>query len=209
MAQKFREIVIRPDVTLPALSTDLPERPYTFLSFLQEWVVNAREMRKDENLPHLFLWEETLEAFTKKMAEKAGVTEPPVVGKVEMPEQPPPGATEAQAKEFLEKVMEVRKKVEAEVKARNTVMEEYNKALSDAAVGECIYVPDTAFLAAKSAAKAALDQASTPNQQGQTAMARLWESKVLRHYHAFSQSKAVDEKDVPSKPEKAVAATPN
>ena len=64
---KFREIIIRPDVKLPPVSTDRPARPYSFVDFLVEWGVGARELRKDEILPHLFELEEAVEELTDRL----------------------------------------------------------------------------------------------------------------------------------------------
>lgn len=190
-ATKYKEVVVRPDVILPAISTEQPEKPYSFLNFLSEWLVGARGMRKDENLPFLFEWEETLETFTKAMAAKAGVVEPPIPAKIE-----PPVATGDEVIS-LQAMVTYREALQEQVKTFNEAREAYLKGVNAASVGEIIYVTEAAFKAGKESAKQALDAAGTPNERGQTTIAKMWEPKVLRHYHAFGQSKTIDEKDVP------------
>jgi hypothetical protein len=152
MTSKYREVVCRADVTLPALSTEQPERPYSFLNFLGEWVVGARGMRKDENLEHLFCWEETIEKFVVDLGAKCGIKPLPV------------GASKEDADAYL-------------------------KAVNEASVGQSMLVPEEAFAAGKLAAKEALDGAGQPG--GAISIPKLWEPKVLRHYHALIQSKAI------------------
>lgn len=127
---KFREVKIQPDVTLPALSTEIPERSYSYVAFLIEWCLSSAGMRTDENLPHLFALEEAIEA-------------------------------------------------------------------RPLAPGDVVYLVDAVHAAAKAAAKAALDEALTPNQMGQTRIPQAYALKVLRHYHAFASAQAVDETDIP------------
>lgn len=197
---KFREIPIRPHVKLPALSVDIEERDYSMLSFLGEWVLGSEGMRqKDENLAHLFEWEEALEAFTKKMAAKAGIMEPKMPAKPPMPEQPKPGASEADKNGYNMAVGLLQEKMREEAKRYNEELEEYTKAVHAAAVDECLYLTDDAFKAGKEAAKAMLKERSTPNQLGQTQLPRPYEQKILRLYHALNQAKAIEEKDVPKK----------
>jgi hypothetical protein len=191
MTRKYREIKIRSDVALPAINTETPGRPYTYLAFLGEWVVGAREMRKDENLEALFEWEEALESFTEHMANKAGVTEPGLPDKV----SPPELGTDEKAN--AEVALAYRKTVMAQAISHNGELDTYQKAVAAASVGEILYVTDDAFTKGKSAAKAALDAASTPDQQGRTGLAKPYEPKILRFYHALSQSKAIEEKDIP------------
>ena len=187
---KFREIKIRPNVILPAISTDQGERPYAFLDFLGEWIVGARGMRKEENLPHLFEWEETIEEFASKMATKAGVTEPKLPATLMAPD--PVADAKVNEKNFAD-----HRKAMVEIQSSyNEDGETYRRAICRASVGENIYVTDAAYRAAKEAAKDALDEACTAGSMA-ASMHAAYQTKVLRHYHALTQSKAVDEKDVP------------
>jgi hypothetical protein len=54
----MKEIKIAPPVTLPSLSTDLPEKEYNFLSFILEFMLMNKRMREDSNLQSLFALEE-------------------------------------------------------------------------------------------------------------------------------------------------------
>lgn len=155
----YRAIVIRPDVNLPPLSTEVGPRPYAFLAFLNEWVLQVPGMRKDENLPHLFEWEEAIDAFGKKLDERF----------------PPPEGETPEA---------------AEVRVSK---------MAAACVGEKLYVTDAAFLAAKQAAKDALDAALTPDPTGRQRIAAAWGLRVLRHYHAYTLSRALEAADIPGK----------
>ena len=191
---KFREIIIRPDVKLPPVSTDRPARPYSFVDFLVEWVVGARELRKDENLPHLFELEEAVEALGQRMEKKSGVTMPAPPDALIPPELRPGKEHEPDNARLIEAFA---KTVQAAQKSYNDDVATYVRAVHAASVGEHIYVTDAAFLAAKNACKNAIEAASTPNQQGQTAMPKPYETKILVHYWSFSTSKAVEEHDVP------------
>lgn len=186
---KYREIIIRPSVTLPALSTVVPERSYSFMNFLAEWVFGARGMRKEENLGHLFEIEEAIEAFAKKVAAGLGVTEPVPPDTLPAPTGQPHNS-ELMAK-YQQAMLERQKTHSEDIAA-------YQEAVQKGAVGSAIYVSDAAFLAAKAATKDAIDKASERGPQGQSVLHPAYESKILRHFHGFAQSKAVDEKDVPT-----------
>ena len=56
MTKQFRAVVVNPNVKLPAISTDVPEREYTFMAFIREYVIESPSLRTDENLPHYFEW---------------------------------------------------------------------------------------------------------------------------------------------------------
>jgi hypothetical protein len=185
----FREIVIGPSIILPALTTDIPERPYSFLQFLSEWVISAREMRKDQNLTHLFEWDEAIEALSRRMAAKAGITEPI------LPSAPAAPAADANPAELQAYTATL----QAISFAHNEAVAAYAKALSTAAQGEILYVSDAAFLVARAATKDALDAAMVPAQNGATALHRSYEPRVLRHYFWLIQSRAVDESDIPTR----------
>jgi hypothetical protein len=197
MASKFREIKVRASVVLPAISTVDPERPYSFLHFLSEWVCQSRGMRRDEYLAHLFEWEEAVDAFVARMAKKAGTKEPAI------PQMPPPvDASDSEAvKVHTAECARIGREYEEATKA-------YRRAVEDAAVGESFFVSDAAFLAARESAKAALEKASEQLPNGARALHHLYEPKVLRHYHAFAQAAAVEEHDVPKQTE-ARAETAN
>jgi hypothetical protein len=185
---KLREIIIRPSVTLPALSTVVPERSYSYMNFLAEWVYGSRGMRKEENLGHLFELEEAIEAFARKIASDAGVTEP--VPPEMLPAPPPNASAELMAK-YQQAMLAIQKEHSEAIAA-------YQEAVQKASVGAAIYVSDAAFLAAKAATKDAIDKASERGPQGQSTLHAAYESKILRHFHGFAQSKLVDERDVPS-----------
>ena len=192
---KFREIVIRADVKMPPISTDQPGRDYSFLHFLGEWVVGARGMRRDENLPHLFEWEEAIEGFATRMATKAGVVEPVLPDKLEPPELRA-GKENEESNAALSR--EFAKTVQAAQKQHNDERDAYRKAIAKASVGENMYVSDEAFLAAKAACKDFIDLASAPDPTGRRILHAAYEAKVLRHYHALTMSKAIEERDVPT-----------
>ncbi len=194
---KFREIVIRPHVKLPPLSTEVAGREHSFLAFLNEWVLHARGMRKDENLEHLFAWEEAVEAFTERMAEKAGVKKPKEQKPLEVPREPPETWGKDARARYDADLADYQRQVAHRQKADAEAWDAYHQAVHDAAVGESLYVSDAAYKAAKESAKAALDEASTPDELGRTRLPRSYEPKILRHYHAFSQAAAVEENDVP------------
>lgn len=191
---KFREIVIRPHVKLPPLSTEIAGREHSFLAFLNEWVLQARGMRKEESLPHLFEWEEAVDTFVKRMAEKAGAKEPKELTPLEVPTGKP---QEQWTVEEAAKMADYQRKVLERQTKDAEAWGEYHTAVHGAAVGESLYVSDAAFKAAKESAKAALDEASTPDPMGRTRLPRPYEPKILRHYHAFSQALAIEEHDVP------------
>jgi hypothetical protein len=50
----MRVFVVPPDQVLPALSTEVGERPYTFAHFMTEWVWAAKQLREDDNLESAF-----------------------------------------------------------------------------------------------------------------------------------------------------------
>ena len=132
--REFREIVIRPDVTLPTISTDQPERTYAFVAFLHQWVLDAPQMRKDENLEFLFEWEDAIKSFCDETERLLGVEKP--VAPV-MPGQPT-NATEAQrmAAEFNAALEQYREDCKP-----------YEAALSTIRVGKKLFISDEAFLA--------------------------------------------------------------
>jgi hypothetical protein len=197
---KYREIIIRQPVKLPPLSTIMPGRDYSFVLFLMEWIVGARGLRRDEHLPYLFEWEETVESFVRRMDEKASVTEPkaPLSALAMLRPDAPPAEREA-----------AQKKDEEAVTVFTEEIERYQAAIADACKGESIYVSDDAFKAGKEACKQALDKAGEPDMQGRRMLAPAWESKILRHYHAFCQSALVEENDVPKGRLPAAAPPPN
>jgi hypothetical protein len=178
--KKFKEVVVREPVILPALSTDAPERTYTFIQFLNEWLLSSKGMRKDENHEYVFEWEDTLESFMASMSKKAGVTSPALPVRGSLPE--------------------------VVAKHREDVLA-FVEAISKACVGEVFYISEDAFKAGKQAAKEALDAADVPNPMGATSLPKPWALKVLRHYHALGQSKSVEEKDVPRTDTAAVEAS--
>lgn len=194
---KFREIVIRPHVKLPPLSTEIAAKDNSFLAFLNEWVLHARGMRKDENLEHLFAWEEAIEAFTARVAEKAGAKKPAELKPLEVPKEPPAAWGDKARAEYEKDVADYQRKVTDRQAADADAWERYYTAVHEAAVGESLYVTDAAYKAARESAKAALDEASAPDAMGRTRLPRAYEPKILRHYHAFTLAAAVEENDVP------------
>lgn len=135
MSDKFREIVIRKPVTMPAVSTDRGEWKFSTLVFLAEWVIQSRGMRRDENLEHRFEWEDRIEEFTARMAKKSGLDEPKV----------PTSAEDAAP--------------------YNKLLVEYRAAVEKAAEGESFYVSDAAFKAGVESAKAAIDAGCEPQNR--------------------------------------------
>ena len=185
---KFRQVVIRSPVLLPALSTEIEEREYSFLDFLNEWVLGARGLRKDENLLHLFEWEEKVEAFTAAIAEKIEAKKPVMPAPIKPPRQDDRDLEAATAAYV--------KAVSARQEKHDEAMTEYRKAVHEASVGEDIYVTDEAFTAGKAAAKDALDKAAEQRRVNPS-----WEPRILRLYHAFSMSRVVEGHDIPDRPE--------
>jgi hypothetical protein len=184
----YREIAIRKSVKLPALSTNIPEREYTFIAFLIEWVIGARGLRRDEYLPHLFEWEETVETFMRRMDEKAATGEPTAPLSAVAALRPDASQADREA---------AQKKDEEALKAYTKEVDDYQKKIADACAGESIYVTDDAYKAAKEACKQALDKASEPDAMGRRTLAPAYEPKILRHYHAFCQAPLLEENDVP------------
>jgi hypothetical protein len=187
----LRAVVVRPDVLLPAVSTDQGERPYSFLAFLGEWLLSSPGMRKDENLEHLFEWEDALERFSAKTAEGIEVPKPPAAPK----QSGDPTTDRAVASAYM---------ASPEVAAYQEENKAFQAVLSKARVGETFYVSDAAFLAGKAAAKDAIDEALSlgPAQRLPAAFG----PKILRHYHALTMSKAVKPNDVPEEKSKANGA---
>jgi hypothetical protein len=178
--REFREIVVRADVTLPMISTDQPERQYAFVAFLYQWVLDAPQLRKDENLEFLFEWEDAIKSFCDE-TEKAVALDKPVAPT--LPGKPSsPAEAQQLAAEFNASMEQYREDCKP-----------YEAQLSAVRVGKRIFISDEAFLAAKTAAKSALDEALTRNPMGQQLLSASYGPTVLRHYHAFSQSKKVPE----------------
>jgi hypothetical protein len=207
---KMREIVFRETVILPAISTTTPERDYSFGAFLNEFVLQAAGMRSKENMadcasPPIFEWEEAIEEFyarTKaQLAEDPDAPrEPSVPETPKFLESPTPAAT-AKNQELMDAFRVV---VDAYKEARVP----YDKALDASRVGGILYVSDAAFQAAKAAAEEAINARITPIGPAQTALDPAWARRVLRHFHAFAQSRAVTEVDipVPAKPRPSLVA---
>jgi hypothetical protein len=73
MANQFRAITVSKNIKLPAISTDIPEREYTFMAFIREYVLEAKELRTDDNLVHYFEWDDVVSKFlddTNKQVER-------------------------------------------------------------------------------------------------------------------------------------------
>lgn len=193
MSKDFREIIIRPDVTLPPVSTDQPGRPYAFITFLTNWILqDAPAMRKEENLEYLFEWEDAITTFSDATEKEVTIKRPEQPKMPAMPVYGPPSEMAAEAKSIADKY-------NAAMEEYRDACKPYEDALSAARVGKKIYVSDKAFCAAKTAAKSALDDALTKGPQGTQTMNAAFGPKVLRHYHAFCQSQKLNENELPSK----------
>jgi hypothetical protein len=195
----LREIVVRDAVVLPALSTDQPARPYTSETFFAEWVLGAPDLRKDESLPHLFEWEEVIEAFNAEATAGLAVEEPPA------PEPPKFSMAEADKATNLRLAEAYMAAVEAHREERKP----YEEARNQARVGKAFYVSEAAFQAAKAAAKAFLDEKLTAAGTAAAPVNPAWGRKILRHYHAFAQSRAVKPTDIPVETPALLAPPPN
>jgi hypothetical protein len=189
--QKWRAVTIRPGVILPALSTDVPERDYAFWAFLQQWVVEAPNLHKNnENLPHYFEWDEVL---SKLIAD---------TDKLVPPLPPPPALQPGQTSPTPEQIQAAQ--------AYGGLIKQRDTDLDKLRTGKVIYLTDEAFQAGLAASKAFLDEALEKKPQGNALVSTLHQSygpRILRHYHALSQSPAVLESDIP-KPEQP-STTPN
>lgn len=185
--QKWRAVTIRPSVVLPALSTDVPERDYAFWAFLQQWVVEAPNLHKNtDNLPHYFEWDEVLSKFisdTDKL----------------VPQQPPPVLEPGQTAPTPE-----------QIQAYMTSIKNREAELDKIRTGKVIYLTDEAFQAGLAASKVFLDDALDKRPQGNALVSTLHQSygpRILRHYHALSQSPVVTESDIPK--DEQPSTTPN
>jgi hypothetical protein len=54
--KQFRAITVNSNVKLPAVSTEVPDREYTFMAFIREYMLESPSLRTDENLPYYFEW---------------------------------------------------------------------------------------------------------------------------------------------------------
>jgi hypothetical protein len=219
--KKFREIVVRAAVKLPPISTSQPERAYSFLEFLREWVTGqvSRHIRETDNLPHLFAWQDALEELDARLSLREGVGAQPVPPEaLPAPTPPrapaPPGdpremsAFESTVAAHGRAVQEHAAEEAERQKAYAAAVGDWRKRADAAAVDERIYLPDAAFAAGRESAKRTLDEASTPRQNGMVGVDARYEAKILRHFHALATSRAVDERDVP-RAEKIADAVPN
>jgi hypothetical protein len=184
----YREVIIRPDIRLPPLDTNRPGMDYTFLGFLKQWVVDAPGMRKDENLEHLFEWEEAITSMCDKTYEAMTLLEP-------QPPKPPEDLSKITAKEAYA--------YNDALAAHREERKPFDKALAELRVGQKLYISDDAFMAGKQACKSALDEALTPGPTGHQKLNAALGPKVLRHYHAMSMSRKLNEKELPESTTKA------
>ncbi len=175
MTSRRRELVIRPGVLLPALSTDITERECSHLQFLDEWVVGAPMLKEQDNLDHLFAWEDALEALRSTVKIREGLFEPELPNP---PHAPPEGAVPAEKRAWEE---ETRSVVEAHVAA----VRAYHSALGKASEGETLWIPDDAFAKGIKASKAMIDARTTPDERGNR-YPEPWARKILRLFHATS-----------------------
>lgn len=185
MTDTLREVIIRPAVTLPAISTEQPERTFEFLAFLAQFLVTSAGMRKDENLAYLFEWEDAVEKFCAETAKA-----------VEIPEPKPPTSPKLTGDPATDDpaIATFREACAAYVEERKP----FDAALLAARVGQKLYISDAAFLAGKAACKDAVEAALVQGPSGASMLPAAWAPKVLRHYHALTMSKAVKANDVPA-----------
>jgi hypothetical protein len=71
----MRTFTIPADQILPALSTEVGERPYTFTNFVAEWIMSSKQLREDDNLEAAFAFEDWMNA-QKDWTVGASVTMP-------------------------------------------------------------------------------------------------------------------------------------
>lgn len=209
-SEKYYEIKVREAIVMPAISTEQGERRYSTLNFLNEWVVGARGMRRDEQtLEDLFEWEETIGAFVADMALRAGVTEPVLPKSEKAPEQPavPADAKEAErvSREYSEALQAHLREAKRKNEAYADEMKAYREAIDREAVGKSLYVTERAFKTGKRCAKESLDEATDPAKR---AVHPSYETKLFRQYHSLALSQAVNKNDIPKRPEPAAAAVP-
>ena len=193
-AAKMREIVYRPAVTLPAISTAHPAREYYFSAFLGEFVLSAKGLQSAENMadnpsPPVFEIEEAIEALYAKTRKEMTLEEPTTPKTPEM-RKGDSAEDKAANLEAAEAYMEA---LAAYTEARKP----YDEALNAIRVGRSFYISDTAFQAAKVAAQEAIDKKITPAGGAPAEIDPVWGRKVLRHFWAFAQSRAVALTDIP------------
>ena len=172
----MKTITIPPAIQLPAVSTEIGPISYSFVSFLREWVLGAKGLREDENLPHLFSMEDTINQLQTALEEKVGRKEP------ELPKMPPPPQAENMRSAYMEEVQAI-------VTNYRTETEAYRTALDEASVGMVLEIPDATYFAAKAATKAALDAACERDPSGRVGLHPAYVNKILRLYHTFASAK--------------------
>jgi hypothetical protein len=186
--QKWRAVVIQPNVKLPALSTEVPEREYTFCGFLQQWVLEAPKLHEDnDNLPAYFEWDDVLSKFLSDTDKELAA--------------PPVPTLEAGQKDLT---LEQIEKYKVAVLGHTADLDKLR-------VGRIIYLTEESFQAGLKASKAFLDGSLEKKPVGNqlvSTLAPAYGPRVLRHYHALSQSQAILETDIP-KLESSVETTPN
>lgn len=198
-SDKFYEITIREDVTLPALSTFDGEREYPHLQFLSDWVLSAPGIRTDDNLTHYFEWDESIECLVKEIVEELGQPEPKIGTKLEMPGAPE-DRTEEALKKYAADVQSVRAENDRVITEHNEAFAEWRKAIAKASVGRKLYISEDAFKAGHEAAKKELDDACKAQGPMGPRLHSSFQPKMLRLYHAMRQSKAIRANDIPVKP---------
>jgi hypothetical protein len=195
-AIQFRSVVIRPTRTFPPIGTSQPAQPYSFLQFLQDWVLGAKDLRTDANLDHYFEWHEAI----KLLKEETDVLYPAVT---------PLDAKDVEAAVKEAGEGEAGQKVANEMFAAHAAAEKDRATAIDAArVGKKLYLSDAAFMAGANGARAAIDAAMEPRNIGGRMMPLLmadYAPEVLWHYHAMRQSQLIQESDVPKPADEATS----
>ena len=202
---KMREIILRPAVVLPAMSTSEPERTLTHLQFLDTFVVAAPELKVTAKLGRLFAWVDALEEFTAIIDARL----PPAPPDPELPPEPPDPGERPADKDQLEAWEAATATAAAWELAARPIVEahaeallERGRALGKASEGERIYLDEDDFDKGIAACKDYLDALVSPSvdgrskRQGDAFLPEARARKVLRLFHATAQSKAVDAKDV-------------
>lgn len=180
---KQREIDLNTSVLLPAISTDMPERPMTMFEFIESFVLVSDGLKSTENLPKLFELEDVVESVKTEAKANCGVQLPT---HAKLPEDPGPSATPEQRAKYMAEA----NAVAAAITQINT---EYWRAIYDATKTKTMRVSDEAFQSACTAVKSRLDDMGKVNPMtGRAMLDAFVERKLLRLYFAFQKSKEVN-----------------
>ena len=179
----LRKLTIPAAVTLPALSTSALARPYSFASFVSEFILRAPGMQSEARLDALLdEWEPLYEAhIAPVMMEMAGD-----LGKICLPKAPGANPTDEQVAQF-------RASLALAGEAEGAVREAYELRLSESLAGTSWKLSESAWQAAVDSSKEAIDAAQVQDGRGQQKIAPDYIRKILRHFQSLKRAEKVKE----------------